>query len=463
MTVSRRDVLAGATALTVSAYAGAARNERTDVVIIGAGLAGLYAASMLHSEGVRVVVLEATSRIGGRTYTDRTLPDVPEFGGVEVGDTYGAFYSAAAEHDVAIGPFPHAFPPPLIAADNALVAPGNWADADANLLSADEKSVTPFRLLSHFTAASNPLTDFTSWSEASVHDISILEALNRENASQEAKRWIRAFASHNKLADASVIGVWRNQKLLSIAKRAEIVLEGTDSLANAMARNLGDRVRVDQPVVELLQNSSGVSARLADGQTIAADHAIVCAAPAGVRQIGFDPELPGEHRAAIERLQFTFTSIALIDTEPFWEKDGEPAHMWSDGPLERWFPRIDRASGEVVGFKIWLNGEGATYADSLTQEQLEGLIGAELRRLRPASEGRFRLAKYLSWQREPMQNGAYPTWPAGMVAQTATAVRKAHGRIAFAGDYTSHVMTGMEGALESATRASVEILSGELG
>ncbi|MDB4899742.1 MAG: amine oxidase, partial [Gemmatimonadetes bacterium] len=45
--------------------------RRTDVVVIGAGVAGLAAARQLHDEGVRVVVLEARDRIGGRILTAR--------------------------------------------------------------------------------------------------------------------------------------------------------------------------------------------------------------------------------------------------------------------------------------------------------------------------------------------------------------------------------------------------------
>ena len=45
--------------------------DRTDVVIIGAGVAGLAAARRLHEHGVRGVVLEARTRIGGRVHTIR--------------------------------------------------------------------------------------------------------------------------------------------------------------------------------------------------------------------------------------------------------------------------------------------------------------------------------------------------------------------------------------------------------
>src|SRR5579862_5923256 len=63
-------------------------DRSTDVIIVGAGLAGLAAARTLTAAGVDVVVLEARDRVGGRTYTkvasDGTLLDV---GGQWIGPT----------------------------------------------------------------------------------------------------------------------------------------------------------------------------------------------------------------------------------------------------------------------------------------------------------------------------------------------------------------------------------------
>ena len=52
-----------------------------DILIIGAGAAGLAAARELSSANFKVIVLEARDRIGGRVYTNRTFAPIPiEFG-----------------------------------------------------------------------------------------------------------------------------------------------------------------------------------------------------------------------------------------------------------------------------------------------------------------------------------------------------------------------------------------------
>ena len=61
------------------------RADGKPVVVIGAGLSGLYAALTLEAQGFEVTVLEARDRIGGRLYTLDDVPGHPEAGGNTIG------------------------------------------------------------------------------------------------------------------------------------------------------------------------------------------------------------------------------------------------------------------------------------------------------------------------------------------------------------------------------------------
>jgi monoamine oxidase len=79
--VSRRKLLvAGAALLSMPSILRPAQAANFDVIIIGAGMAGLSAARKLADAGKSVIVLEARNRIGGRIHTDRSLGFAAELG-----------------------------------------------------------------------------------------------------------------------------------------------------------------------------------------------------------------------------------------------------------------------------------------------------------------------------------------------------------------------------------------------
>jgi len=81
MTITRRDLLAGSAALALSPFvtrAMAAPLPRdVEIAVIGAGAAGIAAARRIAAAGRKVVVIEASSNIGGRCVTDATSFEVP--------------------------------------------------------------------------------------------------------------------------------------------------------------------------------------------------------------------------------------------------------------------------------------------------------------------------------------------------------------------------------------------------
>ncbi len=98
--ISRRGFnIAVASSLVGSAFSRPARAaDSADVIIIGAGLAGLNAALILEEQGMSVIVLEAADYVGGRTRTF-DLPVGPMNAG---GQTYRAVLRTAARPDIAV-------------------------------------------------------------------------------------------------------------------------------------------------------------------------------------------------------------------------------------------------------------------------------------------------------------------------------------------------------------------------
>src|SRR5436305_4815871 len=81
MTMSRRDVFSAAMALAIApslrSATAAPLPREADIVVIGAGAAGIAAARRIQAANRKALVLEASGRIGGRCITDSASFDVP--------------------------------------------------------------------------------------------------------------------------------------------------------------------------------------------------------------------------------------------------------------------------------------------------------------------------------------------------------------------------------------------------
>ena len=82
MTMTRRDFLSAAAGLAVTPTLGARAlsaplPREADIVVIGAGAAGIAAARRIQAANRKVIVVEASSQIGGRCITDATTYEVP--------------------------------------------------------------------------------------------------------------------------------------------------------------------------------------------------------------------------------------------------------------------------------------------------------------------------------------------------------------------------------------------------
>lgn len=433
-----------------------AGSNHFDVIVLGAGLSGLAAALTLKRAGAEVLVLEARQRVGGRVFTYQHLADQPEVGAVEIGDSYTRVRALAQEFGLQI--VPSHFPRGLtLHVNDVTMDVADWPDSQANRLQAHERGVPPGRLEGFYLSQDIPLADAGQWDapESESLDVSVTEALRARNASQPAMDLINIAGTHNHSDRMSVLSRWR--RLLAFRAETGVgrLVRGSGELPNAMAAELGSgALKLGAQAVHLQVRRNNVQVETANRDVFRAAKCVCTLPVPALRNLRVDAPLAAIQREAIHALEYTKVTTAMIDAEPFWEDDGLPANMWTDTPLERIFPRENRGTGEIVGLKVFVNGDGADVIDALDDEAFSAFAMDTIVKMRPAAKGRLRVRFRHSWGRDPFSGGAYAAWPPGGVAKYRAAFHEPVEGLYFAGEHMGIDAPGMEGAVRSGERAA---------
>jgi len=142
---------------------------------------------------------------------------------------------------------------------------------------------------------------------------------------------------------------------------------------------------------------------------------------------------------------------------PFWEKDGLPASMWTDGPFEFFAHTPSRTAPEGV-LRAYVNGRAVAPLNRLTAKELGDHAVAELVRLRPAAAGLVSAGPIMNWSTYPFSKGHIAYFQPGGIERYGDEVGRPFGQMYFAGEHISRVNAGLEGACESAETAVIAIL-----
>ena len=473
--ISRRDALKGLGVAAVAPALGwpnAVRaTTQSDVVVIGAGLSGLYAASLLAGEGASVTVLEARGRLGGRLESFYDLPGAPEAGGDSVLGGYARVQAAAQRLGLRL--IDHApkrgLSKPEIALNGEIIPRTEWPEHPLNRLPGGSRSEFPGRrFFESVVAANNPLASHDDWllPESRALDTSVYEFLKSVDWSDAtiAQNYETNIGRGTSAHDCSVLTwyfrvAW-NEVQRQLGTLFAKVEGGNQRLPEAMAAALPGDVLLERRVTGIGQDAGGVEVLTDNGERHLAGQAI-CALPvAPLRWIGFDPALPPVLARASKVLpSMMITKTVLHAEKNFWEDDGLDPAMWTNTPLgEVRALRQLPDSPEITGLIARARGFTAQRLDQLGETAARALVVSEYERLRPAARGKLEAVAYKSWQMDPYAGGAWTEWQPGQLHAYLPAFSQPFDRLRFCGEHTAVSNRGMEAAMESAERATIDTL-----
>ena len=319
-----------------------------DVVVLGAGFAGITAARDLREAGVRVVVLEARDRIGGRTWY-REIP------GTGVSAEYGGmFFSRATQPALAaeIERYAIAVAPPVDPEVIAWVRGGERREGISAIERIQEQLAT-----SGLTEALRTTADaFASGGRLALGALDITSAawVDSLAAGPEAADYLRAFLvamGGAPIERTSVLPLlWDMVELDytpvdAYVDMGELFANGTKSLIDAMAADLD--VRFDTVITGVTQDAAGVTITTADGADVRAGTAIV-ALPLNVTTsagddrlfMGFsvqDPVMLSDHNAVAAAVRAHLPEATVVATDGHdWVRDPYAKGTWLAVP-PTWF------------------------------------------------------------------------------------------------------------------------------
>lgn len=430
-----------------------------EVIVIGAGMAGLIAALRLAEEGISTILVEARNRVGGRIHTEHIADCNVELGAEFVHgkpqETFTLLDRFSLGHYELDG-------------DN-LVYDGKGNIRPQHEGSAEDES--PFPLLE----------TMTEWSDLHPnHDLTFSEWLAQQQVSTAAADGATGFVEGFNAADASIIGV----RGLAIQQHAEDEIDGDlafhlqdgyAALPEAIAAELLQRrvqIILGAEVRRVTWEGGSVKVTLRDGRSLPADRCILTL-PLGVlqsRRVEFQPEIDDVLQHADKLRMGSALRVSLLFQRRWWAELDHPAHRHLQQlsfllPQKRspedhtprfevfWTPNPDRQPMITA----WAGGTAAYRLRNLHEDEIANIALRSLEQIFQLTPGTLQSElvtfRTHNWQKDPLACGAYSYVPVNAF-ESVEALALPHGEVLiFAGEHTD--TTGHWGTVHGAIRSGI--------
>ncbi len=442
-----------------------------DVVVVGAGLAGLSCASRLVAAGLDVVVLEGRDRVGGRVEGGRTADGVPvELGGQWIGPTQHRVRALAAELGLELFPT-HVHGDALYDlrgrqkrtrdGANPPLGPAGLIDVATAVAALHRlaRQVDPERPWEARHAARTDDRTFADWLGRRPTPVGRLfwQLFSRAVFSAEPGElsllhvlfYVRSAGSVEQLMDTGG------------GAQQDRVVGGSVLLAERLAERLGEQVRLGHVVQRVLVDG-GVTVRCADGLEVRADRAVLTLPPTLAGRLTYDPPLPAPRDQLTQRVPMgAVLKLHVVYDRPFWRDAGLSGTALSDGELVQVVfdnSPPDASCGVLLAF---VEGADAVRWGPRSAAERHAAVVARLVELFGPEAARPREVVERDWTAEPLSRGCYGGYlPPGVWTSYGEHLRAPIGPLHWAGAELATMWAGyMEGALRSGEQVADEVAS----
>ena len=442
-----------------------------DVVVVGAGVAGLAAAARIVAGGKSVIVLEARDRVGGRLWNTEIGGEANELGGEWVAPYHSRLHALLPELGIEL------FPAHREGHDVYVDESGRahrHSGSETGLSSSSERALKEGD--AKLDALAKDLDPEAPWAHpdaTALDTITFDEWLRREVADDIARENLRSYLADGFLTKPAhsfslLQGLWAiagaggTYELFAAEQcLAYRVVGGSQLIPLRLAERLGDHVVLDAPVRAVRWSDEGVEADA--GEVRARSRTAIVAIPPNLTgSIHFEPALPGWRMRLQQMISqgFVMKFLAVYD-EPFWRADGLSGEGFAPHQFVRELYDNSPPSASVGVLCTFLPGETAETAARMSPDARKAAVLEGMARF--VGPRALEATDYIEtdWSAEEWTRGAYAaTFGVGGLTRFGEDLRRPVGPIHWAcSDIAGFGHMHMEGGIRSGEAAADAVLA----